>query len=348
MNITKTEYGHIQDQTIYQYRLKNDRGLEVAILNYGCIVTEIMMPDKHGQHENIVLGLSSLEEYQVNGPYFGAVVGRVAGRIKGASFQLDDKTYILDQNDANNHLHGGNEGFSHKVWEAKTVEEKDCVAVVFSYVSKDGEAGYPGNLQLKVTYSLTNENELKIDYNGQSDKKTILNPTNHTYFNLSGNSKRDVLSHTLQMESDQFLELDHESLPTGKKLLVTGTPFDFRNGRKLQDGVASTHEQNQLVGNGYDHPFLLQDDCNFTISLYDEESGREVKIKTDQPSVVLYTANHLSDEYSFYGHPSRKYLGVCLETQGLPDAIHHPEFPSIILNKGERYHTSTVYAFKGR
>lgn len=345
MEITKRLFGYVKNKPVIAFQLKNDHGIKMTCLNYGCVISELIVPDKDGKFENIVLGFDHIEDYIKYSPYFGAVVGRVAGRIKDAEFELNGKVYKLSKNENGNQLHGGDHGFHHVIWNGSTIEREDAVGAEFSYSSADGEEGYPGNLEIQVTYLLTNNQELLITYRGKTDKKTIVNVTNHSYFNLSGNLKRDVKEHTLQLDSDQFLELDKELLPTGKKLNVDGTVFDFRHGRKIRDGIESRHPQNVLVGNGYDHPFLLKGDKN-PIILQDQESGRILEVETDQPAVVLYTSNSLTDDFSIRGRRSKKYLGVCLETQGVPDAIHHPEFPSVVLNPGEEYTARTKYAFR--
>ncbi|HJV15945.1 MAG TPA: aldose epimerase family protein [Bacillales bacterium] len=332
-------------EDVWEYMLRNDHGLEVHCLNYGCIITKILAPDRRGNFENIVLCFENIDEYEQNPPFLGAVIGRVAGRIKGAEFMLDEKNYSLEKNEGENHLHGGRNGFHTVLWDAELIEEENQVGVCFSYISLDGEGGYPGTVTVQVTHLLNNQNEFLIQYQAKTDQKTILNLTNHTYFNLSGNAKRTVLGHTLKLDSSQFLELDDPLLPTGKKLDVTGTVFDFRNGRKIGDGVVSNHPQNRLVGNGYDHPFLLNSHWNEEIALWDEESGRKVVVETDEPSVVLYTGNSLNEDLKVNSVTCQKYLGICLETQGLPDAIHHSSFPTVILDKDETYTTKTKFMF---
>lgn len=215
----------------------------------------------------------------------------------------------------------------------------------FFYLSSDGEEGYPGNLNITVTYTLNNYNELSIQYSAKSDKKTLLTMTNHSYFNLSGNLKRDILNHTLKIKSDKVLKLSKELLPTGEMMDVKGTPFDLTEGRLIQTGAESENPQNKLVGGGYDHPFLLNVQRDNEIVLKDAESGRTLTIETDEVGVVVYSGNQIKSEGEIGGVPSRKYLGICLETQGLPDAFHHPNFPSWILGKDEEYKTVTTYKF---
>jgi aldose 1-epimerase len=345
MKILQKHFGELNEQTITAYTLVNDNGMEVMSLNYGCIITKIMTPDRHGKVENVVLGFDAIDDYLEHSFYFGAVVGRFAGRIRNAKFNLNNKTYRLVKNDNNNHLHGGLHGFDKVMWKTEIIEYKDSVSLDFTYLSKDGEEGYPGNLTMKVRYTLNNNNELIISYTGESDQSTPVNVTNHSYFNLSGNLKRDILNHQLNLKSRQFVELDKEHIPTGQFLAVENTPFNFQFGRKIMDGVSSDHTQNILAGNGYNHPFLLSDNKNQEIVLGDEESGRVLTIETDQPAVVLYTGTYLTDDFSIRGVQSRKYLGLCLESQGLPDAINHPHFPSAALEKGEVFRSETKYRF---
>lgn len=341
MEVLKEGFGQVGSQPVYSFTLTNDQGMEVTAINYGCIITKMNVPDRDGRFENIALGHDTLDEY-LNDPYFlGAVVGRVAGRIKGGSFELDGKKFNLAKNDNTNHLHGGMKGFDKVVWDAKVIDD----GVLFSYLSRDDEEGYPGNLYIEVTYRLNNDNELSIQYRAQTDQKTLLTATNHSYFNLSGNLKRDVLEHSLQLKSSRFLELDDEFLPTGSMMDVKDTPFDFTRGGTIKTGAESNHPQNVLVGHGYDHPFLLDANHDHEIILRDPESGRTLTVVTDEPAVVVYSGNSLKEEGNFRGVPSRKHLGICLETQAYPDGIHHPHFPSMVLDKGEMYSSITKYKF---
>jgi aldose 1-epimerase len=346
MRVVKEEFGRVNDQTVFLFHLINDQGVEVGCINYGCIITNVITPDKNGNFENIVVGYNTLKEYVEDSYFLGAAIGRVAGRIKGGSFELDDKPYSLAKNENSNHLHGGINGFNQRLWDAEIIEREQEIGVQFSYFSPDGEEGYPGNLTIKITYTLNNDNELTIHYSGVSDKKTLLNMTNHSYFNLSGNLKRDILSHSLMIKSDRFLELNEELLPTGEMLDVKGTVFDFTNDRFIQTGADSNHPQNKLAGGGYDHPFLLHTQHDNEIVLKDPVSGRTLTIETDEVGVVVYSGNQMQSEGEIAGVPSRKYLGICLETQGLPDAIHHPQFPSWILDKNQEYSSKTSYKFE--
>jgi len=345
MKIIDRLVGSHENSPVIEYSLINDSGMTVSFLNYGCVITKIIVPDCHGNFENVVLGFDEFKDYLEFSPYFGAVVGRVAGRIKDARFELDGKEYLLADNEHPNHLHGGRIGFSSVVWEAEKVEEEQAVGVKFFYHSPNGEEGYPGNLDTSVTYLLNNKNELIITFEGKTDQKTVVNLTNHSYFNLSGNLKRDCSEHILQLKSDRFLELGPDLIPTGQMLGSKNTPFDFQHGRRLQAGMNSAHPQNVLVGNGYDHPLIFTKEGENQIVLSDEESGRTLLVTTDQPCVVLYTSNQLEAPFSISGVRARNYLGVCLETQGFPDAIHHPEFPTTILDPEEVYYSTTKYRF---
>ncbi|PFP31365.1 galactose-1-epimerase [Bacillus sp. AFS073361] len=345
MKLLQEKFAELDGQTITTFTMVNDQGMEVSTIDYGCTITRIVVPDRNGTLENVVLGFDTIEEYQQHSPYFGAVVGRHAGRIANAEFTLEGTTYHLAKNNNDNHLHGGIKGLDKVIWNTEVVEEKDSLTLVFTYLSKDGEEGYPGNLKMKISYTLNNDNELQISYEGVSDQKTVVNVTNHSYFNLSGNLKRDVLNHKLTLKSNRFLELDEELIPTGEILPVENTSFDFRSGRKIIEGTDTNDSQNIIAGNGYDHPFLLTDNHNKEIYLFDDESGRGLIIETNQPAVVLYTGNQLADDFSIRGINSRKYLGLCLETQGLPDSLNHPHFPSAILEKDQGYYSVTKYIF---
>jgi aldose 1-epimerase len=340
MEVQKEECGKIDNRTIYSFTLVNAKGMTICCTNYGCIITKILTADRLGNFENIVLGYNTFEEYLVDSYYLGAIVGRVAGRIRNGTFDLDGEEYQLSKNNKVHHLHGGHKGFNKVIWEAESFKKEHEIGVNFTYFSRNGEEGYPGNVKITVTYSLNNQNELSIRYAGKTDQKTLLSMTNHTYFNLSGDCKRDILGHALKIKSEQFLELNDEFLPTGKLLNVTGTPFDFSQWRFIRTGTTSEHPQNRLVGEGYDHPFMLNNDKDDQVVLKDEESGRKLTIETDEAGVVVYSGNQLMSDGIF-----RKYLGICLETQCLPDAIHHPQFPSCILEHDQEYRRQTIYKF---
>ena len=337
-------FGSINGQPVTLFTMRNKNGFEVSCMNYGCVITEILASNRTEQYENVVLGYDTFEVYGQNAQYLGAMVGRVAGRIKGGSFSLGENIYNIPTNENSNHIHGGPKGMSRVLWDATVLEGEHETTIEFTYFSKDGEEGFPGNLEMKVAYTILNdEDTLSITYNGISDKDTLVNVTNHSYFNLSGNLKRDVLEHELTMDSPVYLELNEMFLPTGNLVSVDGTVFDFRGGRKIADGAASAHPQNVLVGNGYDHPFLLNENEPRMV-LADEVSGRRLVVTTTESAVVLYTGNSLEGS-KMRGQQLREYLGVCLETQGPPDSIHHPHFPSSILQAGDEYKSTTTYSF---
>lgn len=341
--LTKRLFGEDNGKKIYEFTIKNAKGIELYCLNYGCAVTRIITPDRNGLFENIVLGFEDLDSYKHNDIYAGVIVGRVGGRIKNACFNLEGKTYTLAKNNGENHLHGGLKGFQNAVWDAEIIEEENTIK--FSYTSPDGEDGYPGTLTMLVTYTLNDNNEFVIQYSGQSDHTTLLNPTNHTYFNLSGNLKRDITEHSLKIDSSRFLELTDDLLPTGTILAVDNTVFDFRTGRKIIDGIHSDAAQNILAGHGYDHPYVLNSNNNREIILYDENSGRSVIIETNAIGVILYTGNMIPNNLDFRGVKSMPYLGLCLETQGLPDSIHNQGFPDCIIEKDQAFSRVTKYTF---
>ncbi|WP_327288631.1 aldose epimerase family protein [Salimicrobium salexigens] len=327
-----------------EYTLENDHGMSVSILNYGGIITKLMVPDRHGRTENVVLGYKNYADYADNANYLGAQIGRVAGRIKNSSFQLNDNSYVLTNNEGNHHLHGGSNGFHQMVWDAETFQSKNEAKLILNRTSTHMEEGYPGNLDVSITYTLNNANELTLSYGASSDQDTPVAMTNHTYFNLSGNRRETVHNHHVEFESDHFAELDEELIPTGRLMETTGTPFDFRNGRSIGEGLKPDTAQQKTVGNGYDHYFVLGKEK--TIKVSEQSSGRNMEIRTNQPGMVLYTANGLDAGLALNNGPSQKYAGVCFEAQAHPAALHHEEFPSVIAASGERYHSYITYSFK--
>ncbi|MFD1849332.1 aldose epimerase family protein [Oceanobacillus bengalensis] len=328
-----------------EFTLTNDQGMAVSILNYGGIITRILVPDRDGMLENVVLGYKDYQHYVSDSNFFGALVGRVAGRIQGASFELDGKTYHLEENDGENHLHGGPAGFHSVIWEVVPFETAETIGLNLHYHSACGEGGYPGNVDITVTYELNNANQLSLTYTANSDQKTAFTMTNHSYFNLSGNLRSPVGGHHVTMESSKFVELDEQLIPTGKLLEVDGTPYDFRRGNLLRTGFESGFEQNKIAGNGYDHYFIFDDNREEKIVVRDEQSGRVLTVHTNQPGVVMYTSNMLDDSLEFKEAFSEKYLGVCFETQASPASLHHEGFPSVILNAEEVYKRQTVFTF---
>jgi len=346
---TNTELlGTIDKQKINKYTAQSDNGIKFSFLNYGGVITEIITPDKSGNYENIVLKFDDYKDYEINQPFLGAIVGRVAGRIKDAKFTINGTQYLLEKNDGNNSLHGGKFGFSHQIWDVIEYIDDENATFKLTYFSKDGEGGFPGNICMEVTYNLTKDGKLIINYRGSSDRDTILNPTNHTYFNLSGDAKNTIENHYLKIKSDAFIELNEELIPTGKLLNVENITFDFRKFGLISDGIKGNHVQNVIVGNGYDHGFILNKSLNdeeSDISIYDPISGRELKIQTDSKSVVVYTSNSMDESFKVNNRNSEKYLGICFETQIEPDAISNPNFSNCILKKGEKFSSTTRFTF---
>ena len=329
-----------------EFTLANNRGMQVSFLNYGGIITEILVPDTNGAFENVVLGFEDYQDYAVNPAYFGAIIGRVAGRIKGGSFTLDGKHYDLEKNDGTHHLHGGANGLHQVVWDAIPFEEESAIGVKLIHTLKDGADGYPGEVHIKVTYRLNNDNQFSITYDAISNQDTPLSLTNHSYFNLTGNMKETIADHSLQLDSKKFLGIDEELIPTGDFPDVAGTAFDFRLPRLLKDGMEGSHLQNILAGNGYDHYFLFDSKKQPPIYLQEPASGRTLSITTNQPGVVLYTGNGLTKEATLRGNvPAAPHSGVCFETQGPPASLHDASLPSIIEKKYVPYQKETTFTF---
>lgn len=333
------------NETWKQFILENDDGMQVHVLNFGGIITKIIVPDKKGNYENVVLGYEDVRRYEENNSYFGALIGPVAGRITDGRFEIDGKTYELEKNDGTNHLHGGKNGLHRVLWHADPYESANEIGVKLFYHQKEAEHDYPGNVKFQVTYSLNKLNQLMIIYHAETDKKTPITMTNHTYFNLTGNRKDPILNHRVKMNSGYYLELDRELIPTGKVQDVGNSVFDFTSGRILKDGIRSDHEQTELAGNGYDHYFLFPKDMLGSVKVKDEVSGRVLLITTDQPGMVMYTGNKLQEGEILSEGLSEKHLGVCFETQGPPASLNYHTLPSIILNEDEVYHKQTVYSF---
>ncbi|GAB2552102.1 aldose epimerase family protein [Gracilibacillus alcaliphilus] len=335
----------VRGQQWKEFTLINDHGMSVSILDFGGIITQILTPDRNGKLENVVIGFKNYEDYLDNPAYFGALIGRVAGRIANSQFELDGKTFNLPANEGENHLHGGEPGFHHTIWTVTPFQNTQEVGLTLSHTSPDGENGYPGNLEMTVSYTLTNDNALSITYEGLADHKTVLTATNHTYFNLSGDLKTDIRQHEVTLDSSQFVELDENLIPTGKLADVTDTTYDFRQGRLIQDGVESNDTQNVVAGNGYDHYFIFDHSQAASAIVREAESGRQLTVITDQPGVVMYTSNTLDKGLVLRERESDKYMGLCLETQASPASIHHDGFPSVWLDKGEKYFRKTTFKF---
>jgi aldose 1-epimerase len=347
----KERFGTTADGVpVERYALQNGRGMTVRLIAYGAAVTELLVPDREGRPADIVLGFDRLAPYEdpALNPYFGATVGRVAFRITNGQFSLDGKSHRLSLNIAPHHLHGGVRGLSRCVWDAEPVSTAGGPAVRFSLTSPDGDQGYPGALKAAVLYTLTPENELKIEYTATTDRPTPVNLTHHSYFNLAGAGSGDVLAHTLQLAASCYTPLDEKKIPTGRVATVEGTPFDFRQPTRIGDRL-KTHPE---VADGYDLSYPL-DHVDGTLrkaaALREPTSGRVMEVWTTQPAIVLYTGNYLDGKArGKHGAVYRKHAGVCLETAHLPDSVNQPSFPSTILRPGQTYRHTCVYRFSAR
>ncbi|MCI0387977.1 MAG: galactose mutarotase [Acidobacteria bacterium] len=343
----KETFGKLADGTpVDIYTLTNDKGMEVKITNYGGIVVSVKTPDRNGKFDDLVLGYDLLESYLKRNPMFGTIVGRYANRIGKAKFTLNGIEYSLARNNGENHIHGGPRGFDKQVWKAKPVSQRNGLALELSYLSKDGEESYPGNLSITVTYTLTNSNELKINYLATTDKDTVINLTNHSYFNLAGDG--DVLGHVIMIDADRYTPVGPGLIPTGELRSVKGTPLDFSQPLEIGKRIDSQDEQ-MVLARGYDHNFVLNHkpgELGLAARVHEPKTGRVLEVFTTEPGVQLYTGNNLDG--SITGKGGRVYgrrSGFCLETQHFPDSPNKPQFPSAVLKKGEKYRTTTVYKF---
>jgi aldose 1-epimerase len=350
LSISKSYFGITPEGIeIYVFKLNNSKGMSAEIINFGGIVRSLKVLNNKGDLEDVVLGFDNLEDYMKDGPYFGAIVGRYANRIENGRFELNGVEYELAKNNGQNHLHGGLQGFNKAVWETKIVEGENESLELF-YTSKDGEEGYPGNLKVMVTYTLTEDNALKIDYFAVSDKDTVVNLTNHSYFNLSGHSSGDVLKHKVRINANYFTVSNENSIPTGEIRAVEGTPMDFTRLKTVGEDILSDY--NQIVfGNGYDHNWVLNKISNGlekAAEVVDENSKRIMEVYTTKPGIQFYTGNFLEDPIVALGKGKVKYKkhsGLCLETQYYPNSINTKNFPSPILKAGEEYKHTTIYKF---
>jgi aldose 1-epimerase len=347
--IEKTMYGQLPDgQTADLFTLQNAAGMTAKITNYGGILVALTAPDKEGKFEDVTLGLDSLSSYVKNNPFFGALVGRYGNRIAKGKFTLDDKPYDLFINNMGNHLHGGKVGFDKVLWTATPVDG-DEPALKLTYTSKDGEEGYPGNLSVTVTYTLQKDNALKIDYEATTDKPTVVNLTNHTYFNLTGDIKRDILDYVVTINADKFIPVDETLIPTGKLQPVAGTPFDFTKPTVVGARINDSTDTQIKYGGGYDHAWVLNGEAGSlkkAATVYEPTSGRVMDVSTMEPAVQFYTGNFLNGKVvGREGFPYKKRYALCLETEHYPDSPNQPSFPTTTLRPGETYKTTTIYQF---
>jgi aldose 1-epimerase len=337
--ISKASFGNVDGKDVYLYTLTNSKGNQVKITNYGGIMTAWTSPDKSGKVSSILVGFDSLSSYLQQPPYFGALIGRYGNRIAKGKFKLDSVEYTLATNNDKNHLHGGNKGFDKVVWDAAIVNDT-TPSLLLTYVSKDGEEGYPGTLKVNVRYTLTNDDEVEIEYNAETDKATIINLTQHNYYNLTGDVSNTINDHKLMIAADNYTPVDSTLIPTGKIEPVKGTPFDFTTAEKIGARI------DQVKG-GYDHNWVLNRKDNsmqLVAVLSDAISGRKLEVYTVEPGLQFYSGNFLDGKFKMAGDkPVNLHTALCLETQHFPDSPNQPSFPSTVLRPGEKYHTVTKY-----
>jgi len=350
--ISKESFGKTADgESVDLFTLTNRNGMEARITNYGGIVTTLTAPDRNNKYADVVLGFNDLDSYLKGHPYFGALVGRYGNRIAKGRFTLNGVEYKLAVNNGENHLHGGIKGFDKVVWTARSMRTKLGPALSLTYLSKDMEEGYPGNLTVKVVYTLTNNNELRIDYSASSDKDTVTNLTHHSYFNLAGEGNGDILNHQLLLKASRFTPTDAGSIPTGELRNVQGTPFDFLKSTSI--GARINQDEEQLkFGGGYDHNWVVNGRAGTlrqAASVYESTSGRVMDVWTTEPGIQFYTGNFLDGTLT--GKSGKAYArrnGFCLETQHYPDSPNKPKFPTTTLRKGATYRSTTIYRFSAR
>lgn len=345
-NISVEPYGTLQDgSAVSLYTLKNNNGVTMKVINYGGIITSLLVPGKDGNQIDVVLGFDSLLAYEKRNPFFGALVGRYGNRIGGGKFTLDGTEYNLVKNNNGNHLHGGTKGFDKVIWNIEEVPSEEGVAIRLSYLSKDMEEGYPGNLDVNVVYTLTNDNTVKFDYEATTDKKTIVNLTQHTYFNLNG-GKKDILDHVMMIYADKFVPVNKGLIPVGELRPVENTPMDFGKPTRIGERINADDEQIKF-GLGYDHTWVLNGEgLKLAAEVHSPISGIEMTVHTTEPGVQFYSGNFLDG--SLTGKNNVVYnqrTGFCLETQHFPDSPNQKNFPSVVLNPGEKYSTTTTYKF---
>ncbi len=346
--IIKTSFGKTDSgENVDLYTLRNGK-VEAAITNFGGIVVSLKAPDRSGKLDDVVLGFRDLEPYTKPGPYFGALIGRYGNRIAKGRFKLNGVEYKLATNNGENHLHGGIKGFDKVVWTGREMKTKAGPAVVLTYLSKDGEEGYPGNLRVRVVYTLTSKNELKIDYSATTDKDTVINLTHHSYFNLAGEGNGDILQHLVKINADSFVPIDAGSIPTGELSKVAGTPFDFLKPTAIGARINDANEQLKN-GNGYDHTFVINGRpgvLRLAATASEPSTGRTMEVWTSEPGMQFYTGNFLDGTLTGKsGKPYPRRSGFCFETQHYPDSPNQPSFPTTTLRKGATYRSTTIYRF---
>ena len=330
------------------FTLRNANGMEAKITNWGGYIVSLKAPDRNGQFADVVLGFDSLNGYLARNPFFGCITGRYANRIGGASFKIDGIEYQITANSGKHQLHGGKAGFDKKLWTATPIQTGDDIGVKLTYTSADGEEGFPGKLVCVVTYRLTPDNALAIGYQATTDKPTVVNLTNHSYFNLAGEGSGDILNHELTLPTDAITATDDDLIPTGEIVSIKGTPLDFTTPRTIGERIGADYKP-LIQGIGYDHNYVLHGSgLKLAATVTEPKSGRVMTVRTTEPGVQLYTGNHLNGVAGKGGHVYAKRHGFCLETQHYPDSPNHPNFPSVILRPGETFQSTTIYQFSAK
>jgi aldose 1-epimerase len=347
--VEKESFGKTKDGTeVFLYTLKNKSGMEAQITNFGGIVVSLKAPDRNGKIDDVVLGFDKLADYEAPDPYFGAIIGRYANRIANGRFTLEGKQYQVSVNEPPNMLHGGKVGFDKKVWQVIEDGSPRDQRLHLHYLSKDGEEGFPGNLSVDVIYTLNDKNELRIDYAATTDKPTVLNLTNHNYYNLKGQGDGEIVDHVVQINASKFTVVDKNLIPTGALRSVAGTPFDFRKPEKISARIGDDNEQLKL-GLGYDNNFVIDNggkSLTLAARVHEPTTGRILEVLTTEPGVQFYTGNHMEGEMAGKAGKMYKFrYGLCLETQHYPDSPNHPAFPTTELKPGQKFHSTSVYRF---
>lgn len=338
-------------EEVHLFTLQSSKGLVARITNLGGIITSLLLPDRDGQLADVVLGYDKLEQYLADPCYFGCLVGRYANRIGGGKMQIDGQEYQLEVNNDLNHLHGGSNGFNRRVWQAETAQTGEAMLLKLSLHSPDGDQGYPGNLQATCVYTLTEDNRLVLDYQATTDKTTVVNFTNHTYFNLAGNLTSEISDHELQIGAQFYTPLSGSFIPTGELQDVKGSVFDFRSPVKIGDRMGSSDRQSQMAGGGFDHNFLVNSErkgAGMAAMVYHPGSGRELQVATTQPGMQFYTPDFVVPVTGKQGQTYQGRCAFCLETQHYPDSPNQPDFPTTLLRPGETYKEQTVWRFGSR
>jgi aldose 1-epimerase len=343
MKASEEHFGFLYDnREALLYTLENDKGIRISISNYGGTVTSLIVPDKNGSLADVVLGLPAWEDWITNPAYFNCIIGRTCNRIGGARFIIDGQEYRVSANAGEFQLHGGFKGFNQKLWSATLFERKEEIGLELNYLSEDGEEGFPGTLKTKVIYTINNDNEIGIELFATTDKPTVVNLTNHAYFNLGGEGSGNILNHELMICADNYTITDKNSIPTGEFKPVDGTPYDFRKSHRIDERINQVYK-------GYDNNFVLRNQTGsieLAANVYHPESGRFLEVFTTEPGVQLYTANWFDGTlFTRNGKPHENHSAFCLETQHFPDSMNHPEFPSVILRPGQQYQSKTIWKF---